>query len=244
MIVDPCFQLLTPNNPMSETQWLQRANQLQNAGVTHLLVAPKHPAEVMFPERMQALTQMYQEMLDRRGISLVIYPGQTVFLDSEATAGTFENQMLYADLNQRYLLVEAPTDITETELLHRLFEPLQHNVIPLLVNPERLTVVDDQGIADLRDHGVRLMVSGQSLLDKQQTKRLMRWLKDDWVDTVGSVSGEKVLIDYRQVLQWLDRHVGRSYRDDLLFNNKALLNGDPFITNHHLKARRRFFGKF
>ncbi|MCI5775316.1 MAG: hypothetical protein MR008_02345 [Aerococcus sp.] len=244
MLVDPCFQQLTPDNPMPETAWLRVANQLINAGVTHLLVAPLYPATSMFPERMHALVTMYQEMLDRRGVPLVIYPGQTVLINQPLRTEAFTNELLYADLNQRYLLVQAPEDITFDTLLGALFEALRRNIIPVLVNPEKLSKLSDDDIQQLRDQGIKLMVSNNSLRDRHYAKRLTRWFNQQWVTTIGSVAGEaEEPVDYRQTTRWLDQHVGRSYRDDLRLNNKALLNGDPFIENHHFNKRHRLFGK-
>ncbi|WP_086349807.1 tyrosine-protein phosphatase [Candidatus Enterococcus clewellii] len=114
-------------------------------GIEHILCTPHHnngrysnpAAEVILK------VQKLQDELDRRNIPLSLYEGQEVRISEDLLEKIETGEILFADLNNRYILIEFPFEEIPSYAEQLLFNLVQRGHRPIIVHPER-----NQGFID------------------------------------------------------------------------------------------------
>lgn len=108
-------------------------------GIEHILCTPHHnngrynnPAnEVIL--KVKAL----QDELDKRNIALNLYEGQEVRISEDLLEKIETGDILFADLNNKYILIEFPFEEIPSYAEQVLYSLVQHGHRPIIVHPER-----------------------------------------------------------------------------------------------------------
>lgn len=118
---------------------VEMARMAVKQGITHVLCTPHHnngkynnPAGMVI-----SCVAAMQAELDQRGIPLLLFEGQEVRIGGNISEQIQTNDILFADLNNRYILIEFPTNEIPA-YTDRLFrELLENGHTPIIVHPER-----------------------------------------------------------------------------------------------------------
>ncbi|MGH2067351.1 tyrosine-protein phosphatase, partial [Aerococcus sp. L_4] len=115
------------------------ANVAVQEGITHILATPHHRNSEFVNERSkveEAVGQLQVE-LDRRGIGLVVFPGQEIRLHGELLDHIDHGEILFTDLGGHYILIEFPSHEVPHYAEQVFFDLLSRNIRPIIVHPER-----------------------------------------------------------------------------------------------------------
>lgn len=224
-------------------------------GITHLSVTPHHKNGKFENYKRDILSQVssLQEELDKEGIDLTVFPGQEVRLHGEVMQGIEQDEILFADEAERYLLIEFPT-MSIPQYAESLFFQLQQNgIVPVIVHPERnqeiisnpdllLEFVEKGALAQLTASSY-VGVFGKEIatLSSQLIQaNLVHVLASDAHNTRGRS------FHMKEAFEKLEKEFGKDKKDYFLENAKNIVNGDLFVINPPVavQKKKRFFGLF
>ena len=118
-------------------------------GISHMLVTPHHNnGKFLNPKAaVVAATGALQTELDNRGIKLNLYPSQEVRINGDLLKDIENDDILFIDEEQRYLLIEFPTLSIPAYTEQLFFKLRQQGITPVIVHPERnQAIIDDPNI--------------------------------------------------------------------------------------------------
>lgn len=233
------------------------ANAAVSQGITHVLATPHHrnPAFINPKATVEAATSQLQLELDKRGINLIVFPGQEVRMHGELMAHIKAGEILFTDLDETYLLIEFPTAEVPAYTDKVIFDLLTAGIRPVIVHPERnqifienikrLTQLINQGCyaqlttaSYLGEFGEQVAKASRQMIEKQ----LIHLLASDAHRPHGARSF-KMVEAYRQI----EQQYGEQYVFDLQQNAKCLVNGEQLVTNFAFtssKKKHKLFGFF
>lgn len=236
-------------------QSLPRANQMLQAGISHVLsLAPyQHDTSLAPIGKLEAVAEAYQEALDRRGLPLRVYPGHEALMEETLAEDVFSGKVSFADLNQRYLFIRFPDQELPSYTQEVLFALLANNIRPIISQAEKQACFQKQPqlLFDFCDQGCGIQASATSLLPSSPAPAYrLAW---DLVDrrylhviASGAFCGSDRWQEdsLASVYQYLEETYGESFSFDLKQNAISLLNGDPMVTHYQLKKKRSIFDFF
>lgn len=165
---------------------LEMASRASQCGVRRIVVTP-HVGRAFGPvERsagdIPAATSALQREIRANGIDLELVPGAEIMLSVPDLPTRVKNEpWLTVGGGNRYLLVEAPTNVWSDTADNLLFELSLGGLTPIIAHPERLTDVQkDIGIMERAvERGAVLQVTARSLVGsnrpaKECSHRLLR----------------------------------------------------------------------
>ncbi|MGY3765898.1 tyrosine-protein phosphatase [Vagococcus vulneris] len=112
-------------------------------GITHILCTPHHNNGVFDNDKYDVIdyVKTLQEALDEDGIPLILMEGQEVRLSGDIMERIKNDTILFADLSDRYILIEFPAAIIPTYAEPILFEMCTQGMTPIIVHPERNSAI-------------------------------------------------------------------------------------------------------
>lgn len=118
---------------------LDMARMAVKQGITHILCTPHHNNGKYDNPAEQVITHVatLQKELDQRSIPLTLYEGQEVRISGDLLEQIQTNEILFTDLENRYILIEFPTNDIPAYTERLFFELLKAGHIPVIVHPER-----------------------------------------------------------------------------------------------------------
>ncbi|CZQ99471.1 Hypothetical protein TFLO_2420 [Trichococcus flocculiformis] len=128
---------------------LAMAQQAVSEGISHILVTPHHRnGKYLNPkEAVLEATTALQKELDDRGIGLTLYPSQEIRINGDLMDDIENEDILFIDEEQRYLLIEFPTLSIPAYTEQLFFKLRQQGITPVIVHPERnQAIIDDPNI--------------------------------------------------------------------------------------------------
>lgn len=236
---------------------LAMANAAVRDGITHILATPHHrnPAYVNKRADIQALVDQFQIELDKRGIDLIIFPSQEVRIHGEIMDHIEEGEILFADLDETYLLIEFPSSEVPAYTDTLFFELLTAGIRPVIVHPERNTVLMNNldKLAFYINQGCYAQVTSASYLGEfgDEVQRVSReMIERQLVHVMASdahrpdgARGFQMAAAFNQLTQ----EYGHQLAFDFKQNAKNLVNGDELVTNFVIdqpKKKKGLFGLF
>lgn len=137
-------------------------------GITHILCTPHHNnGRYQNPkyEVMRAV-QALQAELDQRQLPLTLFEGQEVRVTGETLQDLKEDRLLMIDSQDRYLLIEFPSNEVPFFSEQVLFDLISKGVIPVIVHPERNAVFleDPTALIPFLEMGCLAQVTAPSYL--------------------------------------------------------------------------------
>ena len=121
---------------------LQLARDAVEEGVEAALMTPHHMNGqfVNHKRDVVALTTKFQMALEQEKIPLQVFPSQEVRINGELLTALDQDDILFADESNRYLLLEFPDDDVPTYSADMIFNIMQRNII-VQIAQDRKSVV-------------------------------------------------------------------------------------------------------
>ena len=236
---------------------LAMAQQAVSEGISHILVTPHHRnGKYLNPkEAVLEATTALQKELDDRGIGLTLYPSQEIRINGDLMDDIENEDILFIDEEQRYLLIEFPTLSIPAYTEQLFFKLRQQGITPVIVHPERnQAIIDDPNILlPFIERGALTQVTASSyvgafgkdiarLSNQLIEANLVHILASDAHNTRGRG------FHFRKAFAKLEAEFGPEKVAYFKQNAKDLFNGDVVHTEdpsevYQKKKRFRLFGK-
>lgn len=125
---------------------LRMAREAVENGVTHALLTPHHMngRYVNHKQDVIRLTKQFADELERHNIPLTVFPGQEVRINGNLLEALDNDDILFADTGNRYLMLEFPDDDVPHYTNRMIFDLQQRGITPVIVHPERNTMIMDK----------------------------------------------------------------------------------------------------
>ncbi|GAB2021889.1 tyrosine protein phosphatase [Pseudolactococcus yaeyamensis] len=120
---------------------IKMAKKAVSQGITHILCTPHHNSSYENP-KSKVLLQVaeLQEELTKRNIPLILYEAQEVRIFEHLMTEINQNEILFADVTDRYLMLEFPMDSIPDYANKLIKQLIARGIIPIIVHPERYKV--------------------------------------------------------------------------------------------------------
>jgi protein-tyrosine phosphatase len=224
-------------------------------GITHILATPHH-LNGKFENKKHdviALTEELQQRLAAERIPLEIFPAQELRLSGDILAGIENDEILFVDEGNRYLLIEFPT-MTIPHYAEQLFFSLQQRgFIPVIVHPERnQEIIDNPNkLLEFVERGALAQLTASSYvgvfgkeiaeLSRQLIEaNLVHFLASDAHNTRGRSFRMK------DAFEKLEQDFGSRKVQQFHQTTKDLINGDFVQTEspQEIRKKKKWFGLF
>ncbi len=118
---------------------LEMARVAVSEGITHILCTPHHNNGVYLNPKNEVIVKVadLQDELDKAEIPLTLFEGQEVRLSPDLLRRISQNEILFTDLEDTYILIEFPSMEVPMYAHRALFELCTNGYTPIIVHPER-----------------------------------------------------------------------------------------------------------
>lgn len=230
---------------------LQLARGAVADGVSHALLTPHHLNRryVNHKEAVIQATNEFQEALDNAGIDLTVFPGQEVHLSNKILSALDQDDILFADESDRYMLLELPSNEVPHYTQSMIYQLQSRGITPVIVHPERNNelVAHPERPADLLKLGCLSQITASSYLgtfgkDVQHAARLMVNAGQGTVMASDAHVMEKRNYELGAAMRQLAKDLGSQVDEEYQQNAKDILNGDIVrMSWEPIKLKKRFW---
>ncbi|MBO6383971.1 tyrosine protein phosphatase [Enterococcus casseliflavus] len=229
------------------------AEKAISQGITHILCTPHHNnGKYRNPKsEVISLVSFLQSELDKRQLSLTVLEGQEVRITGDLIEDIQQDNILYTDLGDTYILIEFPTMEVPIYTEQLFFELLQMGKTPVIVHPERNAHFrkDPNHLIPFLDMGCLAQLTAPSYVgtfgkDIQKTAKQM--IEHNLVQMVASdAHGVKKRTFYmKEAYQQIAKDFGEDKVTKMKQVAKDLLNGDQIDYPSHIEVKKKKFGLF
>lgn len=216
---------------------LALAKQAVAEGIDHLLCTPHHHNGVYLNPKNTVIQQVadFQQILAEENIPLTLYEGQEVRIHGELLDHIAQGDILFADLTDRYVLIEFPDLEVPTYAIKLLFTLCSHGIIPIIVHPERhpVWIKDPNELLPFIEMGCLAQVTAASYVGffgKKVQKTAEVMLEHNMVHVMASdahhITKRPFLM--KESFQKLEKEMGSDTSQLFQERAKHILNGDRF----------------
>jgi len=233
---------------------LRMANEAVENGIEAALMTPHHMNGHYINHKADViqLTSQFQDQLDKENIPLQVFPSQEVRINGGLLEALDNDDILFADDSNRYLLLEFPDDDVPTYSENMIFKIMQRGISIQIAHPERNTKImsDPDILYSLIEKGAIAQVTASSYVGsfgKKVQKFGESIIEHNLAHVFVSDAHDLPNRDYemRQALDKLRSHLGREYQQLFEKNAEAILDGnnvEKLVPEPIVK--RRFFNGF
>lgn len=231
---------------------LRLAREATENGITHALLTPHHMngRYINHKQDVIKLTTKFQEKLKKHGIPLTVFPGQEVRINGQLIEALDENDILFADEGNRYLMLEFPDDDVPHYTNQMIFELQQRGIVPVIVHPERNTKImaEPELLYQLLERGCLSQITASSYVGTfgKKVENFSKKLVANgqgylFASDAHDLPGRRY--EMRQAFDKLSQEFGQELAERYADNARAIINGDnvPFNTIKELKRKKRFW---
>ena len=231
---------------------LRMAREAVENGVTHALLTPHHMngRYVNHKQDVIRLTKQFADELERHNIPLTVFPGQEVRINGNLLEALDNDDILFADTGNRYLMLEFPDDDVPHYTNRMIFDLQQRGITPVIVHPERNTMIMDQPdlLYDLLQKGCLSQITASSYVGTfgKKVEKFSRQLIAAgqgyvFASDTHNLPGRKY--EMREAFQKLSEEFGSELAQNYADHARAIVNGDtvPINTVRELKKKKRFW---
>lgn len=161
---------------------LEMAKKAVSQGITHLMCTPHHNNGKYSNPAQQVITKVnqLQAVLDQENILLTLLEGQEVRITGSLLDDIKNQEILFTDLDNTYILIEFPSGDVPEYSEQLFFELMSQGHVPVIVHPERNAVFrkDPNRLIPFLDMGALTQLTAPSIVgvfgkDIQKTAKLM-----------------------------------------------------------------------
>lgn len=231
---------------------LRLAREATENGVTHALLTPHHMNGRYVNHKQDVIreTAEFQKQLREHNIPLTVFPGQEVRINGNLLEALDNDDILFADEGNRYLMLEFPDDDVPYYTNRMIFDLQQRGITPVIVHPERNTMImaNPELLYELLEKGCLSQITASSYVGTfgKKVERFSRQLIKAgqgyiFASDVHNLPGRKY--EMRQAFDKLQHEFGRSLAGQYQQNARSIINGDnvPLNKIKELKKKKRFW---
>lgn len=198
-------------------------------------------------------TQAFQDELTKHGIKLTVFPGQEVRINGDLLTALDQNDILFADEGNHYLMLEFPDDDVPAYTDQMIYDLQQRGIIPVIVHPERNTKIIKQPdiLFNLLQKGCLSQLTASSYVGTfgkqvQQFSQQLIAAGQGYVfsSDAHNLPGRKYQM--REAFDKLSKEFGSELAETFEKNAKAIINGDVVLTHpmEPIGKKRKWFKLF
>ncbi|MGF2199863.1 tyrosine-protein phosphatase [Enterococcus casseliflavus] len=229
------------------------AEKAISQGITHILCTPHHNnGKYRNPKStVISLVSFLQSELDNRQLPLTVLEGQEVRITGDLIEDIQQDNILFTDLDDTYILIEFPTMEMPTYSERMFFELLQIGKTPVIVHPERNAHFrkDPNYLIPFLEMGCLAQLTAPSYIgtfgkDIQKTAKQM--VEHNLVQMVASdAHGVKKRTFYmKEAYEQIAKDFGGDKVTKMQQVAKDLLNGDRVDYQGYIEVKKKKFGLF
>lgn len=243
-------------SPDMETS-LRLAQVAVDQGITHMLLTPHHMDGEYVNHKADVIkkTSVFQEALKQHQIPLTVFPGQEVHITGELIQAIDDDDILFADEGNHYLILELPHNEVPEYTDQLLFDLQSRDITPVLVHPERNQgfIEDPDKLYQFVKQGCVTQLTASSYVGvfgsrvQTFTEQLVNsGLGFVFASDAHNFKGRNFKM--QQAFEKLAKEKGTDFVATYKENAKQIINGDDMISGeiHHVqsKKRKKFWGLF
>ncbi|WP_353989228.1 CpsB/CapC family capsule biosynthesis tyrosine phosphatase [Pediococcus argentinicus] len=235
---------------------LRLARVAVEQGISHIVVTPHHMDGTYTNHKKDVIkkTQDFQNELDKHQIPLTVFPGQEVHLTGELMQAIDDDDILFLDADNRYLLLELPHSGIPEYTENMIFDLLSRGITPVIAHPERNHGFqkDPDKLYDFIEQGCLSQLTSSSLLgvfgekvEKLTQKIATADLGFIIASDAHNFEGRRFLM--KEAFGRIDKDFGMDAVQRFENNAKSIVNGEDVNTDSikkvsdvKTKKKRRF----
>ncbi|MEB6040338.1 tyrosine-protein phosphatase [Enterococcus gallinarum] len=229
------------------------AEKAISQGITHILCTPHHNNGKYHNPKSDviSLVSSLQSELDQRNLPLTVLEGQELRITGDLIEDIRNDEILFTDLDDTYILIEFPTMEVPTYSEQVLFELKSLGKTPVIVHPERNAYFrkDPNHLIPFLEMGCLAQLTAPSYVgvfgkDIQKTAKTM--VGHNLVQMVASdAHGVKKRTFYmKETYEQIAKDFGQKKVDAMREVAKDLINGDPVSFQDFQEVKKKKFGLF
>lgn len=231
---------------------LRLAKEATENGVTHALLTPHHMNGRYVNHKQDVIrrTKKFQEQLKSHDIPLKVFPGQEVRINGQLLVALDEDDILFADTSNRYLMLEFPDDDVPHYTNQMIFDLQQRGITPVIVHPERNTkiIAKPELLYQLLEKGCLSQITASSYVGSfgKKVENFSRQLIEAgqgyaFASDAHNLPGRKY--EMRQAFEKLSQEFGGELVEQYQNNARSIINGAnvPLNETRTIKKKKRFW---
>ena len=231
---------------------LRLASEAVENGVTHTLLTPHHMNGRYVNHKQDVIkrTVEFRQQLQEHNIPLTVFPGQEVRINGQLIDALDKDDILFADEDNRYLMLEFPDDDVPHYTNQMIFELQQRGITPIIVHPERNTKImaHPELLYQLLQKGCLSQITASSYVgtfgkkvEDFSKKLIANGQGYLFASDAHDLPGRKY--EMRQAFEKLSREYGQELAERYSNNARAIINGEnvPINEVRELKKKKRFW---
>ena len=229
------------------------AEKAISQGITHILCTPHHnngkyhnPKSDVIP-----LVSSLQSELDQRNLPLTVLEGQEVRITGDLIEDIRNDEILFTDLDDTYILIEFPTMEVPTYSEQVFFELKSLGKTPVIVHPERNAFFrkDPNYLIPFLEMGCLAQLTAPSYVgvfgkDIQKTAKTM--VEHNLVQMVASDAHGVIKRTFymKETYAQIAKDFGLEKVNEMQQVTKDLINGDQVSFRDFHRIKKKKFGLF
>jgi protein-tyrosine phosphatase len=233
---------------------IEMAQQAYQEGIDHIFLTPHHMDSeyVNHKDAVQKAVVNFQDTLNDNNIPLELRAGQEVHINGDLLNQIDNGDILYADGNGKYIMLELPHSGVPEYTNDMIFELKVRGITPVIVHPERNHGIqnDPDKLYDLVEQGCLTQLTATSYVggfgskvQKFTDQIVNAGLGFTFSSDAHNLQGRRFRMD--EAYQRLSKNKGDNYVKTYLDNAESIWNGEPVqIGNiNHIQEHRSFLSK-
>lgn len=235
---------------------LRLAREAVDNGIDFALLTPHHMNGVYINHKQDVLEQTaaFQQELQTHNIPLTVFPGQEVRINGDLLDALDQDDILFADEDGQYLMLEFPDDDVPAFTDNMIFELQKRGIIPIIVHPERNTKImkEPEILLELLRKGCLSQITASSYVgtfgDKVadfSEQLITAGQGYIFASDAHDLPGRKY--EMHQALEKLRKKHGNGLADEFEANAKQIVNGDSVLPHELVQIvskKKKRFGLF
>ena len=231
---------------------LRLAREAVENGVTHALLTPHHMNGRYVNHKQDVIrrTAEFRQQLKEHEIPLTVFPGQEVRINGQLIDALDKDDILFADEDNRYLMLEFPDDDVPHYTNQIIFELQQRGITPIIVHPERNTKImaHPELLYQLLQKGCLSQITASSYVgtfgkkvEDFSKKLIANGQGYLFASDAHDLPGRKY--EMRQAFEKLSQEYSSELAERYANNARAIINGEnvPINEVRELKKKKRFW---
>lgn len=231
---------------------LRLAREAVDNGVTHALLTPHHMNGRYMNHKQDVIkrTAEFRQQLKEHNIPLTVFPGQEVRINGQLIDALDKDDILFADEDNRYLMLEFPDDDVPHYTNQMIFELQQRGITPIIVHPERNTKImaHPELLYQLLQKGCLSQITASSYVgtfgkkvEDFSKKLIANGQGYLFASDAHDLPGRKY--EMRQAFEKLSQEYGAKLAERYADNARAIINGEnvPINEVRELKKKKKWW---
>lgn len=240
-----------------QTMALKLAQAAVEQGISHLLLTPHHMDSHYVNHKQDVIekTAVFQKVLESEEIPLKVFPGQEVHLTGDLLKAVLDDDILFMDANNRYLLLEFPHNEVPEYAENMVFELTSRGITPVIAHPERNLGFqkNPDKLYDFVEMGCLTQLTSSSYMGifgkkvQDLTEKIIKAnLGFVFASDAHNFEGRRFMM--KEAFEKLTEREGSDVAEQFNLNAKNILNGEDVDTSDIRLVsdvkKKRFFGLF